>query len=244
MKNFSNLLFGILIGISMCGFISCSGGSKDSRLTQEQEDSITLGEVNDLLSDYDSAPSESGAIIAAQRFIRDKFASNAEFEDEGTIVEETSVPGRFKVLQKFTAEDHPSNWTKFIYRIWVQRFDDGSWEFGNLGVESVTGEKVFSTEGNMKEREQGEGVGDNLTVAGISFKIAEKKPDAIRIYTPKKLSMAQLRDVTKELMNQYSTIQYATDAKHERGDEYASWTGGIFCDMDNNEVLSKEKFFK
>ena len=34
----------------------------------------------------------------AQRFIRQEFASNAEFEEEGTIVEETNVPGRFKVL--------------------------------------------------------------------------------------------------------------------------------------------------
>lgn len=194
-------------------------------------------------SDYESYTSEAGAINAAQGFIRQTFASNAEFEDEGTIIEPTAVPGRFKVLQKFTAEDHPSNWTQFIYRIWVQKFEDG-WEFGNLAVESVTGERVFTTNGNMKEREQNDGVGDNISVAGVSFTIAEKKADAIRIYTPNKLKRSQLRDVTKELMNQYSTIQYATDAKHERGDEYATWASGYFCDMDKNEVIPEDQFFK
>ncbi len=200
--------------------------------------------MNDKSQAYRDNSTESEALSMAQNFIREEFASNAEFEDEGTIDEETSVPGRFKVLQKFTAEDHPSNWTKFVYRIWVQRFDDGTWEFGNLQIESITGEHVFTTNGRMKERERSEGVGDTLTAAGISFKIAEKQSEAIRIYTPEKLSRDQLRQVTKELMSQYSHIQFATDAKHERGDEYATWSDPYFCDMDNNEVLTKEKFFK
>lgn len=237
----SNYIYGIILILSFIGVVGCSGtSSNESRLTQEEEDSIRR-EVEELIGNQQTSPSKSGAVYAAQRFIREEFASNAEFVDEGTIVEETSVPGRYKVLQKFTAENHPSNWTSFIYRIWVQKFDDG-WEFGNLGVESVSGESVFTTNGNMKEREQKDGVGDGLTIAGISFKIAEKKPDAIRIYTPNKLRRNQLRDVTKELMNQYSTIQFATDAKHERGDEYASWTGGIFCDFDKDEVIGKDEF--
>lgn len=217
---------------------SCSGVSSNN---QEQTDSVAI-ECDDTIGITESSVSKEGAISAAQTFIRQEFASNADFIEEGTIVEETDVPGRFKVLQQFTAEDHPSNWTKFTYRIWVQQFDDGSWEFGNLGVESVTGERVFTTNGNMKEREQNDGVGDNLSVAGISFKIAEKKQDAIRIYTSKKLSRAQLRAVTKELMNQYSTIQFATDAKHERGDEYASWIGNLFFDYDKDEIIRKDKF--
>lgn len=241
MRKISNYIYGIILCLSFFGVVGCAGNSSnESQLTQEEEDSIRR-EVEELIGNPQTSSSKSGAIYAAQRFIRDKFASNAEFVDEGTIVEETSVPGRYKVLQKFTAEDHPSNWSTFIYRIWVQKFEDG-WEFGNLGVESVTGERVFTTNGNMKEREQNDGVGDNLTVAGISFKIAEKKPDAIRIYTPKKLSRAQLRAVTKELMNQYSTIQFAIDAKHERGDEYASWNGGLFFDYDKDEIIRKDKF--
>lgn len=234
----------MLVGISLCCFIACSGSSSnESRVQKEQEDSIS-GSVDELIQDDTAIPTESEAVISAQRFIRENFAHNAEFEDEGTIVEETSVAGRYKVLQKFSAENHPSNWSKFVYRIFVQRFDDGTWEFGNLDIESITGGKVLTTSGNMKKREQTDGIGDNLTVAGINFKIAEKKPDAIRIYTTKKLTRSQLRDATKELMNQYSTILYATEAKHERGDEYASWTSGIFCDMDKNEVLSKEKFLR
>lgn len=236
----SSYIYGIILSLTFIGAVGCSGNSSnESQLTQEEEDSFHH-EFEDFIENQQTTPSKSGAVYAAQRFIREEFASNAEFVDEGTIVEETFVPGRYKVLQKFTAENHPSNWTSFIYRIWVQKFEDG-WEFGNLRVESVTGENIFTTNGNMKEREQNDGVGDNLTVAGISFKIAEKKPDAIRIYTPKKLSRAQLRAVTKELINQYSTIQFATDAKHERGDEYASWTG-IFCDFDTNEIIGKDKF--
>ena len=94
----------------------------------------------------------------------------------------------------------------------------------------------------MKEREQNDGVGDELTVAGIKFKIAEKNPDAIRIYTPKELSRSQLRSVTKELMNQYGTIQFATDAKHERGEEYAFFNGLTFIDFDTDEIMDGKKF--
>lgn len=239
MRKISNYIYSIILCLSFLGVIGCTGNSSNkSRLTHEVGNSISR-EVEEIGNSQTSS-GKSGAINAAQSFIREEFAYNAEFMDEGTIVEKTSVPGRYKVIQKFTAENHPSNWSTFIYRIWVQKFEDG-WEFGNLGVESVTGERVFTTNGNMKEREQNDGVGDKITVAGISFKIAEKKPDAIRIYTPKKLSRAQLRDVTKELMDKYSTIQFATDAKHERGDEYASWTG-IFCDFDTNEVIGKDKF--
>lgn len=148
MKTFCNLFYGILFCFSVCGFVSCAfESSKNTSLSQEQEDSALLESD----CDYESYPSKTGALTAAHNFIRETFASNAEFEDEGTIIEPTGVPGRFKVLQKFTAEGHPSNWTQFIYRIWVQKFDDG-WEFGNLAVESVTGERVFSANGNMKER--------------------------------------------------------------------------------------------
>lgn len=186
---------------------------------------------------------EQEAIEAAQKFITEEFATNAEFIDEGTIVEDTEVPYRYKILQQFTADDHPSNWSKFTYRIWIQKFDDNSWEFGNLAIESVTGEQVFTTNGFMKDREQSDGVGDELEIAGITFRVAEKNPDAISIYTPSKLSRTTLRNVIKELMDDYSTIQFATDAKHERGDEYATWANGYFCDMDKNEVISEDKFF-
>lgn len=239
MRKIRSYLYGIILCLPLFAVMSCAGSSsKESQLTQEEEDSI----VEALIESQQSTPSKSGAINAAQRFIREEFASNAEFIDEGTIVEETSVPGRYKVLQKFTAENHPSNWTKFIYRIWVQMFDDGTWEFGNLGIESTTGKSVLTTHGKMKEREQNDGVGDTITVAGITFKIAEKKPETIRIYTPKKLKRSQLRDVTKELMNQYSTIQFATDKRHERGDEYAGWTGNMFFDYDADEIIRKDNF--
>lgn len=240
MKKFNYLISVFLIYISMLGLIGCSGGStNEDRNSHEQQESI--GELD---AEYNAVPTQTGAISVAQSFIRKEFASNADFEEEGTIVEETSIPGRFKVLQRFEAEDHPSGWSKFTYRIWVQHFEDGTWEFGNLGVESITGERVFTTNGNMKEREQNDGVGDKITAGGIEFTIAERNPTAIRIYTDSKLSNDKMRKVVIELMDQYDTIQFATVAKHERGDEYASWTSSIFCNFDTNDVISKDKFLK
>lgn len=242
MKKFNNLFNGILISLSMFGLLACSSTSSDeTSLTQEELDSIERA-VDELMNEYNSAPTKAGAISVAKSFIRSEFASNADFIEEGTIVEDSSVPGRFKVLQRFDAEDHPSGWSKFIYRIWVQRFEDGTWEFGNLAVESITGEKVLTTNGNMKEREQNDGVGTKINAAGIEFTIAERNPTAIRIYSDLKLTTDEMREVIKELMNQYDTIQFATAANHDRGDEYASWTSGIFCNFDSNEVLSRDKF--
>lgn len=210
--------------------------------TGEEDKTENFSNVETLSENLNYGSSKTSAVDAAQRFIREQFASNAEFEEEGTIVEETNVPNRYKVLQRFTADNHPSNWTMFVYRIWVQRFDDGTWEFGDLGVENRMGERIFSTNGNMKFREENEGVGDELTVEGITLKIAEKNQDAIRIYTADKLKRSQLKKVIKSLMDQYSTIQFATDSKHERGEEYASWTSLVFCDFDADEVINAEEF--
>ena len=76
--------------MSACA-VGSSNGSNDSI------DSIGYSE-DELGQDYSPSPTKTGALIMAQRFIRQEFASNAEFEEEGTIVEETNVPGRFKVL--------------------------------------------------------------------------------------------------------------------------------------------------
>ena len=218
--------------------VSACGGSGSSDYSSSTSDKV---DIDELLSE--PLPSERNeAIKAAQSFIMSEFAPDAIFKSEGTIVEGTEVPGRFKVLQEFESEKHDMKF--LVYRIWVQKFGD-SWEYGNLGIENrATGKRLLTKNGKMKDLEQKDGVGDDLTVAGISFKIAEKKPDAIRIYTPKRLNKDQLRDVIKELMSQYSTIQFATDAKHERGEDYASWTGGLFFDYDSNEIIGKDKFFK
>lgn len=240
MKTLKTILNGLFISICLLAVAACSGSSnEESKLTPEERAEIDRLEEA-LLNESNS---KAEAVSAAQGFIRQEFASNAEFEDEGTIVEETSVPGRYKILQKFTAEDHPSNWIHFIYRIWVQRFDDGSWEFGNLAVESITGENVLTKNGDMKKREQMDGVGDKLTAGGIEFFIAEKKPTAIRLYTKSKLSKSKLRGAIKDLMDKYETIHFSTEEKHERGDEYACWTSGIYCDYRTNEVIGKDKFF-
>lgn len=230
-------LFFICFAVLLLSLCSCGGtGTSDYNSTESEDIN-----VDELLAE--PLPSEKyEAIRAAQSFIKSEFAPDAIFKSDGTIVEGTEVPGRFKVLQEFESEKHDMKF--LVYRIWVQKFGD-SWEYGNLGIENrATGKRLLTKNGEMKDREQKDGVGDNLTVAGISFKIAEKKPDAIRIYTPKKLKRNQLRNVIKELMNQYGTIQFATDAKHERGEDYASWTGGMFFDYDTNEIIGKAKFLK
>ena len=43
-------------------------------------------------------------------------------------------------------------------------------------------------------------------------------------------------------MDTYDTIQFVTADKHERGDEYASWTGNLFFDFDSDEIINKAKF--
>lgn len=241
MKKLSNCLKIFYVCACILAFGACSDGSQSRhQLTQAQEDSIAA--ASDSLLRGASLRLE--VIYAAQRFVRHEFASNAEFENEGTIVEKTMVPDRYKVLQKFSAEDHPSNWTHFVYRIWVQRFDDGSWEFGSLAVESISGERVFTTNGNMKKREASYGVGNKLTVAGIEFTVAEQKPTAIRIYSKSKLSNEKMKSVVKELVDRFEVIQFATDAKHKPGDEYATWSNGYFCNFDTDEVIGRENFLK
>lgn len=241
MKKLIILINGILASLCILAITACSGNS--SRLTAEQE-AAAEHYADEKIGKDSGEPNGYDAVVAAQGFIRDEFAPNAEFEREGLIIEPTAVHNRYKILQKFTAENHTSGYTIFIYRIWVQYFDDGTWEYGNLAVESITGENVLTTNGNMKDRERSNSVGDNVTAGGIDFKVAEAKSTAIRIYTSSKLSTDQMRNAIKDLMDKYDMIQFATDAKHERGDEYACWSNGLFCNFDTNEVISKEKFLK
>lgn len=188
-----------------------------------------------------SSDIEEAALAAAQTFVRDLYASDAKFNNSQVSIEPTEVAGRYKIMQRFDSEQRDGY--NFVYRIWLQKFPAG-WEFGNLGIERAGGERVLTTNGRMKEMEQKDGVGDKLSVAGIEFTIAEKKPTVIRIYTDKKLSRGQLRSVIEQLMSEYESIQFATDASHERGDEYASWTSDMFFDYDADEIIGKANFFK
>lgn len=150
---------------------------------------------------------------------------------------QTLVENRYKILQRFDSDLRDGN--NFVYRIWVQKFPSG-WEFGNLGIERAGGERVLTTNGRMKEMERK--VGDKITAGGIDFTVAEMSPKAIRIYTDQKLSRKQLKAAIIDLRLQYETIQFATSASHERGEEYAGWVGEMFFDYDANEIIGKGKF--
>lgn len=240
MKKLNKLLNFLLFCLCLYGNLSCSERrAYDNRFPSK--DSAYADSAN---TAYESLSPRFKALSIAQDFVKQEFATNSEFDNEGTIIEETSVPDRFKILQKFTAEDHPSGYSTFIYRIWVQRFDDGTWDFGNLTVESITGETVFITNGAMKARERNDGVGDIITAGGIEFHIAERSPSSIRIYSKNKLGKAKLRSAIKDLKDKYEIIMFSTEAKHERGDEYATWSSNIYCNFDINEVISEEEFFK
>lgn len=189
----------------------------------------------------DSPNIEDAALAAAQNFVRVHYASDAVFNSSQVSIETTEVDDRYKIMQRFDSEQRDGY--NFVYRIWLQKFPTG-WEFGNLGIERAGGERVLTTNGRMKEMEQNYGIGDKLSVAGIEFAIAEKKPSVIRIYTDKKLTRGQLRSVVKELMSEYESIQFATAASHERGEEYASWTSDMFFDYDADEIIGKSDFFK
>ena len=204
-----------------------------------QETASSWKEDVDALSKFSDAELE--ALDAAQDFIRSEFAFDAEFQSKGTIIEKTQVADRYKVLQRFDSEIKDGH--NMVYRMWVQKFPSG-WEYGNLGIEQAGGERVFTTNGRMKEMEQKDGIGDVISAGGVEFIIAEKKPTVIRIYTDHKLSREQLRAAIVDLIDRYDSIQFATTANHERGDEYASWTADMFFDYDTDEIIGKSKFFQ
>lgn len=184
---------------------------------------------------------ESDAVKAAQRIVQSEYAYDAVFQEAGLIVEPTEVENRYKILQRFDSEIKDGY--NFVYRIWVQKFPTG-WEFGNLGIERAGGERVLTTNGRMKEMELLEGVGNTITAGGITFNIAEQKgSNVIRVYTDAKLSRSELRAAISDLMGEYEQIQFATSAKHERGDEYAGWLNDMFFDYEKDEILGKKKFF-
>ena len=211
-------------------FAACSSGSS-VRSDSNAETSVTKsGEI----------VTPEDAIYAAKYVIRDEFAKDARFVEDECIAYGTDVSGRYRVEGRFSSLS--KDYSALVFGIYIQKFRSG-WEYGNFMIKNAyDGEYLVQKKGRMKEMDQKEGVGDMISAGGINFTVAENFSNGIRIYTDQKLSRDQLKAAIIDLRPKYESIQFATTAKHERGDEYAGWMGDMFFDYDADEIIGKGKF--
>lgn len=183
------------------------------------------------------------AAIIAQDIIKSEFNSDCDFDDIDIRGEETSVPNRFKVYQKFSADGQ-----EYVYKIFIQYkggdwSDINNWSYGTLTIENVaTGEqKIFS--GSMKAEEAAASEEPvSITAGGIVLDIAERKPTAIRLSMERKLTHAEMKAVVNDLKDQYSIIMFCVDPKTQRGDEYAAYNNGSMFDYEKDEIKKLNDF--
>lgn len=176
-------------------------------------------------SDFTGA--EADAVEAAQGFIRIAFAPDAIFQSEGTIVEPTGVPERYKILQRFDSEVQDGY--NFVYRIWVQKFPTG-WEYGNLAIERAGGENVLNTNGRMKDVEQQNMTRQEAASAGdVDFTIIKRNaPNYVRVYTPDRLKRDDVLSVYNQLKNEYEIVQFSTSSNPDDDDYMAIQYGSVY----------------
>lgn len=177
---------------------------------------------------------ELNALEAAQAVVREKYASDAEFDNEKLKVEKTEVRNRFKVVQRFDSDIRDGRF--FVYRIWVQKFGS-EWEYGTLEIEDVSGNKVHFSKGEMKERELDEMLSPKTGSTGnVDYIIIKQnEPNYVRVYTPERLSRDEVLEIYNQLKNKYETIYYSksTDPDDE---EYMTILNGLVCEHDIDKV--------
>lgn len=175
----------------------------------------------------DLTGAEADAVEAAQGFIRIAFAPDAIFQSEGTIVEPTGVPERYKILQRFDSEVQDGY--NFVYRIWVQKFPTG-WEYGNLAIERAGGENVLNTNGRMKDVEQQNMTRQEAASAGdVDFTIIKRNaPNYVRVYTPDRLKRDDVLSVYNHLKNEYEIVQFSTSSNPDDDDYMAIQYGSVY----------------
>lgn len=211
---------------------SCSSGTTNRPIPDAE---ITVTESGDTVTPED-------AISAAKDVIRAEFAKDAHFVDDECVAYGTDVPGRYRVEGRFSSVS--KDYSALVFGIYIQKFRSG-WDYGRFMIQNAyDGSYLINKSGRMKEKDQKEGIGDVISAGGINFIVAENFTGGIRIYTEQKLSRAQLKAAIIALRTQYETIQFATTAKHERGDEYAGWLGDMFFDYDADEIIGKSKFLQ
>lgn len=180
------------------------------------------------------------ALAAAQNFVRLEFASDAIFQEEGTIIEPTSEPNRFKVLQRFDSKDRDGY--NFVYRIWVQKFPTG-WEFGNLGIERAGGERVLTTNGRMKEMEREEMTHKETSSAGdVDFTIVKHKaPNFVLVYTEKRLNRDDVLTIYDKLKDEYESVRFTTSPNPD-DDDYLAIQGSMVFEYDKDKITKFADF--
>lgn len=222
MKKLLFILAG-LAGLLICIIVANQESSNDSSIKEER------------VNIFEAPKSEKyQALDAAQSFVLKEFP-DAKFIEDGTIIEETSVDGRYKILQTFESE--LGAYSKYVYRIWLQRFDD-NWEYGNFGIEAkYSGERILTKNGRMKELErskiyeQSDG-----SLEGIDYTIIKRnKPGYILIYTKSKLKKQDLKVLYEHYKNEYESVHYTIDKNPDNPDYFCVQDNLVF-DFDKNEV--------
>lgn len=216
MKTIQSLfLLGLLSLLAAC---STSGTSASSNLTQQQTD----------------------AMEAAQKFVRMEFASDAIFQDEGTIVEPTDVAERYKVLQRFDSQQKDGY--NFVYRIWVQKFPTG-WEYGNLGIERAGGETVLTTTGRMKELEHlNMTKQDDASAGNVDYTIIKRNaPNYVKVYTANRLTRDDVLTIYDQLKDTYQIVQFTT-SRNPDDDEYMAIQYGSVYEHDIDKITKLAEY--
>lgn len=198
----------------------------------------TMSESSSNTSKYSEIEQE--ALEAAQRFVRVEYASDAVFQNEGTIIEEADVPKRFKVLQRFESQERDGY--NFVYRIWVQEFPTG-WEFGNLAIEDAGGKSVLTRNGRMKHLEREYMYAQEKdSIDGIEYTIIKRNaPEYVRLYTAKRLSRDQVLSVYSHFKGKYNSIQFSTSLD-PKDDDYMSIMYGTVYEYDTDKITKLEDY--
>lgn len=226
----------ILLSLLVLGlFVMAAVGS--------DEDGSNKSSSNSSYTDSSSSSSSNEvnlrrASIAAQDFVKDKMG-DCNFDDLDYRGEETSVPNRFKVLQKFT-----HNGEQYVYKIYIQYKggeweDRNNWSYGDLTIENTKTGKQLHYNGTMKAEERAKATdGGKITAAGIEFSIAEQIGKSIRIYNNERLTVEQIKAVARELYVTYEIIQFAKYPKIDRGEDYCAYQYKLILEHDINKVHS------
>lgn len=190
-----------------------------------------------------SQPTFDRAVLAAQDLVKLKFAGECVFLPDAQG-EETLVPGRYKVLQRFTSTRYnsyaePQN---FVYKVFIElkgvdATNPDDWVYTELIIENMEtgGQEVYKpddpiTEANLEPRQ--------VRFGGIMFTVVEETPNYIRLATPKSLSHAKLKSAAKDIKHLYSSVFFHVEGRTDRGSEYAAIQGNNLFDYNSSESIS------
>ena len=201
---------------TICLLAACSSAGSSERASESS--SVESTEYSNI---------EEQALTAAQKFIRAQYASDAVFQQSGTIVEPTDVANRYKVMQRFDSDSRDGY--NFVYRIWVQKFPSG-WEFGNLGIERAGGERVLTTNGRMKVIErQNMTRQEDVSIGSVDYTIIKRyAPNYVRVYTAKRLGRDDVLAIYNQLKNDYEIVQFSTSRNPDDDDYMAIQYGSVY----------------